>query len=119
MIPSSISIKQLHYFGQMLEFQTVCKVDEIPPGAAKVFMIEGRPIGIYHIGNEFFALDDRCPHAGASLVRGQIEGDVIRCRIHHWGFCIRNGVYVDQDQPSHNAESFDVRIQGDHVQLRR
>lgn len=29
------------------------------------------------------------PHEGASLAHGIIEGNTVRCRIHHWRFCIR------------------------------
>ena len=38
-------------------------------------------IGVFHVGGRFFALANECPHEGASLAHGIIEGDTVRCRI--------------------------------------
>ena len=40
---------------------------EIPPGGNKVVDVEGRDIVVFHVNGEFFALLNRCPHAGAPL----------------------------------------------------
>lgn len=100
-------------------FQTVCRTDELKLGESKRFVVDAVPVSLFHLQDGFYALDDRCPHAGASLALGYLESDVVRCRIHHWGFCIRSGVYVDRDAPSLNAQSIEVRIQGNEVQIRR
>ena len=75
----------------MAEFQVVCRTADIAVGEAKCFEINGKRIGVYHLPDGFYAIDDPCPHAGASLVRGCIEEDVIHCRIHYWGFGIKDG----------------------------
>ena len=94
----------------MDHFQPVCRLDELTEGQGRTFVVNDQVIGLFRIGNEVYALDDRCPHAGASLSRGYLEGDVIRCRIHHWGFRLSDGVYVDEDKPSCNARSIPVRV---------
>lgn len=101
----------------MDKFQTVCRIDEIPVGEARAFSLGEMMIAIFNVDGEFLALDDCCPHAGASLARGYVEGETVRCRIHHWGFCLRSGVYVDEDNRSLNARSFPVRIVNDAVQV--
>ncbi|MBD3674091.1 MAG: Rieske 2Fe-2S domain-containing protein [Planctomycetaceae bacterium] len=101
----------------MSNFVTVCKIDEIPVGEARMFVIEGTPVGVFHIDDHFYALHNECPHAGASLAHGSIDGDVVSCRIHHWRFCLRDGTYLDQDQPKWNAQTIPVRVVGDEVQL--
>lgn len=79
----------------------------IPPGTRKVFSVEGRPIGIYNLGGEFFGLLDRCPHQGGSLCAGLVtglavgdgpgefrmvrKGEMVRCPWHGWEFDIRTG----------------------------
>jgi len=68
---------------------------------------------------QFHALDNACPHAGASLAHGQIEGDTVRCRIHHWCFCITDGTYLDEDKPEFDARTIAVRVVGDYVQVER
>src|SRR5258708_10493889 len=45
----------------------VARTSDIPPGGNKVFGVEGRDIVVFHVNGEFFALLNRCPHAGAPL----------------------------------------------------
>src|SRR5438270_11045291 len=45
----------------------VARTTEIPPGGNKVVDVDGRDIVVFHVNGEFFALLNRCPHAGAAL----------------------------------------------------
>ena len=101
----------------MPAFHTVCQVSDIPEGAARMFVVDGAMVGVFHIDGQFHALDNSCPHAGASLAHGLIEGDAVRCRIHHWRFCIRDGTYLDEDKPEFNARPIAIRVLGVEVQV--
>jgi len=101
----------------MPEFHTVCKFGDIPVGEARMFLVNDTMIGVFNIGGEFFAIQNECPHAAASLAHGFIDGDTVTCRIHHWRFCIRDGTYLDEDKPRFNAETFQVRVIGEDVQV--
>ena len=101
----------------MLEFHTVCKAEGIPVGEARMFALDNTMIGVFNVGGEFFANQNECPHAAASLAHGIIDGDTVTCRIHHWRFCIRDGTYLDEDKPKFNAQTFPVRVVGDDVQV--
>lgn len=103
----------------MSDYETICNVEDIAVGECKMFVLEDTPIGVFRLEDGFFALDDRCPHAGASLTRGVLDDDIVRCRIHHWGFCVRDGNYVDQDNPRFDARTFEVRVKGNQVEIRR
>ncbi len=52
----------------------VAAVSEIAPGGRKLVTIKGRPIGVFNIDGEFFALLNRCPHQGGSLCDGHLTG---------------------------------------------
>ena len=82
-----------------------------------MFVVDDLMVGVFHVDGEFFALDNHCPHEGASLAHGIIEGDTVRCRIHHWRFCIRDGTYLDEDKPRCNARTLPVRVVGEKVQV--
>lgn len=101
----------------MTQFHNVCKKSEIPIGEGRMFIVNEIRIGIFNVAGEFFALDDRCPHAGASLSHGMVDGDVVRCRIHHWRFCVRTGIYLDEEKPRFNVETYPVRIVDEQVQV--
>jgi nitrite reductase/ring-hydroxylating ferredoxin subunit len=85
----------------------VATVEQIPPGQRLLVTVQGREIGIFNIGGEFFAIGDRCPHNGGSLCKGRIvglveasepgsyrfsrKGELVRCPWHGWEFDIRTG----------------------------
>lgn len=99
------------------EFHTVCRVDDVPVGEARMFVIGDAMIGVFNLNGDYYALENACPHAGASLAHGLLDGETVSCRIHHWRFSIRDGTYLDADKPECNAKSFPVRIVGDDVQV--
>jgi nitrite reductase/ring-hydroxylating ferredoxin subunit len=49
------------------------------------------PLAVYHLGNRLFACADRCPHAGATLSEGELEGPVVTCPRHGSQFDVRTG----------------------------
>ena len=98
-------------------FQTVCRIEDIPVGEARLFAVAETMIGVFNVEGSFFALANECPHAGASLAHGLVEGDTVACRIHYWRFSIREGTYLDEDRPECNARTFPVRVVGDEVQV--
>jgi nitrite reductase (NADH) small subunit/3-phenylpropionate/trans-cinnamate dioxygenase ferredoxin subunit len=101
----------------MASFHTVCRVGDIPEGEARVFFVDGRPIAVFCVRGQYFALDDKCPHGGASLAEGPVEGHTVRCRIHNWRFSIRDGTYLDEPLPEYNAQTHPVRVNDQNVQV--
>ena len=81
-------------------------------------VLADRPIGVFHVNGEFFAIENECPHAGASLAHGLISEETVACRIHHWRFCLRTGKYLDEDRPAMNVRSFPLRVVNGNVQIR-
>ena len=57
----------------------VGKPSDIPPGDSVVVSVGKRTIAVFHHEGGFFAIDDCCPHAGASLAGGHVEGGVVTC----------------------------------------
>ena len=52
--------------------QVVAKASDIAPGTCKHVTVKGREIGIFNLNGDYFALADRCPHAGGPLCKGNI-----------------------------------------------
>ena len=52
------------------------------------------PVAVYHLGNRLHACADRCPHAGATLSEGELEGPVVTCPRHGSQFDVRTGERV-------------------------
>lgn len=85
----------------------VAPAKEVTPGTVKIVTVAGREIGLFTVQGAYYALLNRCPHAGANLCGGQIiglavsdepgtyriehPGEMIRCPWHGWEFDIRTG----------------------------
>ncbi|MCS5490765.1 Rieske (2Fe-2S) protein [Algoriphagus limi] len=51
-----------------------------------------KEIGVIRIEEEFFAFDPSCPHRGASLLQGRINGSgEIICPLHEYRFELKTG----------------------------
>jgi nitrite reductase (NADH) small subunit/3-phenylpropionate/trans-cinnamate dioxygenase ferredoxin subunit len=98
-------------------FRTVCRTGDVPEGEGRMFIVAETMVAVFNVQGSFFALANECPHAGASLAYGIIEGDIVHCRIHHWRFSIRDGTYLDENEPLYNAQSYPVRVVGEEVEV--
>jgi 3-phenylpropionate/trans-cinnamate dioxygenase ferredoxin subunit len=48
-------------------------------------------IAVFNDNGEFFAIDDTCTHAQASLSEGWVEDGQVECPLHSGMFCLRTG----------------------------
>jgi nitrite reductase (NADH) small subunit/3-phenylpropionate/trans-cinnamate dioxygenase ferredoxin subunit len=96
----------------------VGKVGEFAPGAAIAVQAGRRTIAVFRIGDEFFAVNNACPHKGASLCDGEIviADKLVRCPWHHWNWHLDGGK-LDSD-PRQSLRTYDVAVLGDEVILR-
>jgi nitrite reductase/ring-hydroxylating ferredoxin subunit len=51
-------------------------------------------IAVYHVGSGFYACADRCPHAGAIISEGELNGGVVTCPGHGSQFEVTTGQRV-------------------------
>jgi 3-phenylpropionate/trans-cinnamate dioxygenase ferredoxin subunit len=104
----------------------VAAVGEIPENGSKLVTVKGRPIAVFRIRDEFFALTNRCPHEGGSMCHGKLVGlvrsrepgtydysrpnEMLQCPWHGWEFDIRTGQsYCDPD--SIRAKTYAVTVE--------
>jgi len=100
----------------MSEFETVAKVGDIAPGTGEAFEFHDQMVAIFlEQDGTYLAIDDLCPHMGASLASGHLEGGVVTCPWHAWSFDARDGSWCDNRRLK--IDTFMVRVQGDDIQL--
>ena len=100
----------------MSEFQSVAKVGDIPENQGVAYVVNGRMVAVFNEDGEYFAIDDFCPHMGASLAGGFVEKGIVSCPWHAWRFCIRSGQWCDN--PRIKIDAFEVRVVGDDIQVK-
>ncbi len=99
----------------MAEFKTVCRLGEIPEGEGKTVSVNGKLIAVFCTGGKYQAIDDTCPHMGASLSGGAVEEGVVTCPWHAWRFRLGDGAWADN--PRIKIGCYGVRVVGDEVQV--
>lgn len=72
------------------EWTRACAVVDVT-NAPTCVDVAGAPVVVFRDHGELFALDGRCPHRGAPMAEGTIDGDVIVCPWHGSEFRIDDG----------------------------
>jgi len=96
----------------------VGKMGEIAPGSAIAVTAGRHTIAVFRIGDDFFAVNNACPHKGASLCNGEVmvEDKMVRCPWHHWNWRLDDGRL--ESDPRQALRTYEVAIDGDEVILR-
>jgi len=100
----------------MSEFTTVAKVGEIAEGQGMAYAVNGRMVAVFNEGGKYSAIDDFCPHMGASLAGGHVQNGLVACPWHAWRFCVQSGQWADN--PRIKIDAFEVRVEGDEIQVK-
>lgn len=79
----------------MPQFHKVCRADEVKSGEGKTVVVGHKLIAVFREGDHFQAIDDACPHMGASLAGGHLEDGIVTCPWHAWRFRLCDGVWAD------------------------
>ena len=98
------------------EFVTVAKVGDIPEGQGATYVIGEKLVGVFNVGGVYHAINDLCPHMGASLAEGHVENGVVTCPWHGWRFQVTDGTWCDNRRIK--TDSYEVRVVGDEIQVR-
>ena len=100
-----------------MQFRVVAAENQLTEDRGFVVEVEGRPIVIFLRGSHVFALDDLCPHAGASLERGRLIGNAVECPMHgakfdlSTGLCRTRHVPANQRLVTHSVRLLDGRVE--------
>ena len=83
--------------------------DDIRVGTSQVFYVEGREISVFRRESNWFAIDNHCPHSGASLAAGKCSESVVTCGWHHWQFDLRTGEAIGRPGFKVGTHALEVR----------
>jgi nitrite reductase/ring-hydroxylating ferredoxin subunit len=72
----------------------VTTVDAVAPGTVVRAEVEGTALAVANVDGSLCAVQDTCPHAGASLGRGSLDGWTLECPLHGGAFDVRSGEVV-------------------------
>lgn len=99
-----------------MPFTVVARHGDIPTGEGRTFEVAGRLVAVFFDGAGYHAMDDLCPHMGASLGSGPFVDGVVTCPWHAWRFRACDGAWCDNEKL--RVDVFEVRVVGDAIEVR-
>lgn len=93
----------------------VGKTSEITPGKMQKVSIDGRDILVANINGSYYACDDTCTHAGASLADGVLEGSTVTCGWHGAKFDCTSGKLEKFPAKIRDLKSYRTVVEADNV----
>lgn len=101
----------------MSEFQTVAKVGSLTEGQGTTIEVGDKLIALFLHGGQYYAIDDSCPHQGASLGAGYLDEEgAVSCPWHAWRFSVCDGTWCDN--PKLGVDTYEVRVEGQEIQVK-
>src|SRR5713101_2386599 len=101
--------------GEGMALVKACKTSDLKPGGA-IRVNHKPPIAVYRLNDGFYATDDTCTHAEASLAAGDVDLEecAVECPYHGSFFDIKTG-HVLSLPASRPLKTYPVKIVDDEV----
>ncbi|WP_248323028.1 anthranilate 1,2-dioxygenase ferredoxin subunit AndAb [Caballeronia sp. Sq4a] len=91
-------------------------LDDFIEGEPAAVVANDKPVAVFRIGDEVFALHDLCTHGHARLSEGFVEDGCVECPLHQGLFDIRSG--APRCAPVTEAvRSYPIRIVDGQVEI--
>lgn len=74
----------------------VIALDRLQEGRGRVALAGTTRVAVFLIEGVYYATRNFCPHAGGSLGTGRVQGLIVTCPRHNWGFNVKTGACVTQ-----------------------
>jgi nitrite reductase (NADH) small subunit/3-phenylpropionate/trans-cinnamate dioxygenase ferredoxin subunit len=96
-------------------FHTVARVGEMVEGEGRLVEVEGRMVALFLEQGAYYAIDDICPHQGASLSEGLVFDKSVTCNWHGWRFSLEDGRHMGGT--SCRVATYPVLVVGEEIQV--
>ncbi len=100
----------------MAKWVRIASTDEVPVGEGKYFDVDGVPIAVFHVDDNFYAISDVCTHEESSLAEGELDGDIVECALHGARFNVRTGQVMALPAVV-PVQTFPLRVVGSEIEV--
>ena len=76
------------------DFIVAAKTDQLNDRKMISVAVQGKEVLIARVQDKYYAADNICPHMGAPLAMGTLEGTILTCPRHHSRFDLIDGKVI-------------------------
>src|SRR6185503_20223537 len=99
------------------EFIKVAAVSDLPDPGRQLVEVEDRIVALFHVGGQFYCIDDVCTHDGGPLSEGKLAEYAIACPRHGAKFDIRTGKALTMPA-TEDTVAHQVKVENGQVYVR-
>lgn len=102
-------------------FKFAMNYSDLTESFKKVVVIDGQKILFVMLSDKVYAIQENCPHLGASLAKGNAEEHNITCKAHGAKFDLESGDVIDKahigflKMPTKRAVTYEVKIENEKI----
>lgn len=75
----------------VVEWHAVARREDIPAGRGWPVRVGGRALALFAVGDEVYAVDNRCLHNGNPIDDGPVADGIVTCPWHGWCYDLATG----------------------------
>jgi len=91
------------------------KASDIPSGKMIMVSADGKDILVTNVDGNYYAMDDTCTHAGASLSEGSLDGSTLTCPWHGSTWDCKTGKLIAFGAQLKDLSSYKVTVEADEI----
>ena len=93
----------------------VGKASDFTLGKIQKVTIDGKDVLVANIDGNYYAVNDTCTHAGASLSEGSLDGHIITCGWHGAKFDCKTGKLSEFPVKIKDLNSYKVIVESENI----
>jgi 3-phenylpropionate/trans-cinnamate dioxygenase ferredoxin component len=104
-----------------MEYTRVAATGELPINTMITVVVSGKEILLANVDGFYYAIANKCTHAGGSLARGVLKGGVVTCPNHGARFNVKTGEAVGETKigfgkiKTEDEECYTVKVEGTDI----
>lgn len=107
--------KQYSRLSVMTDYQFVISEADFPDDDRFVTTLSGWRVFVIRLDGEFFAINDRCPHAASILSTGRVRRGHVMCPLHGARFDMKSGKCAGGAYP--DVRTFPIRVENGDIEV--
>jgi 3-phenylpropionate/trans-cinnamate dioxygenase ferredoxin subunit len=101
-----------------MEYVRVADKAELPVNKMIIVVVGGKEVLLANVDGSYYAINNKCTHAGGSLAKGTLDGSIVTCPRHGSQFDLKTGKAVGKAKIGFikikvkDEESYTVKVEG-------
>ena len=102
-------------------FKEVASLKDLKKEVKKRIVIDDQAVLLTYFNKKVYAIADKCPHLGASLVHGSFEEGIVTCPKHGAQIAVQTGEILEKAKilflkmPTKKAKIYEVKVEDDVI----